>query len=289
MNSFNTAFLNLRRSPYQSLAAILLLSVTFFVGYVFSLFLLGSNEVLKYFESRPQVIAFFQVDTANETVFEVAEELQTRPYVTDLAVVTKEDALRIYQEENRDDPLLLELVTSQILPASIEVGGASLDDLVRIRQELEAAPGIDEVVLQEDILEALSSWTNSMRLVGFASVGLLTTISLLIMVTIIGMKVVTKRPAITIMRIIGASRWFIRAPFVYEGIIYGMISSIIGWVGAYAALIYLTPWLESFLSAMALFPIQPAFFALQISLGTLTGIFLGALAGAIAVSRVMRK
>lgn len=289
MKSLVNALVTIRRSPYQSLAAILLLSVTFFVGYGLSLFALGSEQVLRYFESRPQVIAFFEVDTPAEEISQTYSLMEEKPYVTETVLVSKEEALAIYQEQNREDPLLLELVTASILPASLEVSGATLDDLNKIKQDLEAVTSIEEVVLQEDVLAALAIWTTSIRIVGLASVSILAFTSLLILIIIIGMKVVTKRPAILIMRIIGASRWFIRSPFIFEGIIYGLLSSTIGWGASYATLLYLTPWLNAFLGPIELFPISPFVFIVQYALGSSLGIFLGAVAGSIAVSRVMRK
>lgn len=289
MKSLVNALITIRRSPYQSLAAILLLSVTFFVGYGLSLFALGSEQVLRYFESRPQVIAFFEVDAPVEIISQTKMLMEEKSYVTETILVSKEEALAIYQEQNREDPLLLELVTASILPASLEVSGATLNDLNKIKQDLEAIISIEEVVLQEDVLAALAIWTTSIRLVGLASVGILSFTSLLILIIIIGMKVVTKRPAILIMRIIGASRWFIRSPFIYEGIIYGVLSSTIGWGASYATLLYLTPWLNAFLGPIELFPISSLVFLGQYVLGSSLGIFLGAIAGSIAVSRVMRK
>jgi len=289
MKSLINALVTIRRSPYQSLAAILLLSVTFFVGYSLSLFALGSEQVLRYFESRPQVIAFFEVDALPEEIASTNELMKQKPYVTETTLVSKEEALTIYQEQNKEDPLLLELVTANILPASLEVSGATLSDLNRIKTDLEAVDSIEEVVLQEDVLDALAIWTTSIRLVGVASVSILAFTSLLIMIIIIGMKVVNKRPAITIMRIIGASRWFIRSPFIFEGMIYGVLSSTIGWGASYAGLLYLTPWLSEFLGPISVFPISPVVFLIQYGVGSALGIFLGATAGSIAVSRVMRK
>jgi cell division transport system permease protein len=289
MNSLSSALVTMRRSPYQSLASILILSFTFFVAYSFSLFLVGSEKVLQFFETRPQVIAFFEIETTNDQIKRVTNEVGEKDFVSGVEFVSKEEALGIYREENRDDPLLLELVTAQILPASLEVSGRSIEDLPRIRETLEDYEGIDEVILQQDIIDSLSGWTRSIRLVGVISVALLGLVSLLIMVIIIGMKVVTKRPAIKIMRLIGATRWFIKSPFVFEGVLYGLLSSLLGWVGSVIALLYLTPWLKDFLGSIPIFPVPLAFYAVQLSVGTVLGILLGAFAGAIAVGRMIKK
>jgi len=289
MNPFASALVTMRRSPYQSLASILILSFTFFVAYSFSFFLVGSEVVLSFFETRPQVIAFFEIEANNSEINEIGKSMQEKDYVSGVELVSKEEALSIYQAENKDDPLLLELVTAQILPASIEVSGNTIEDLPRIKKDLDEFDNVDEVILQQDVLDSLSSWTTSMRFVGLVSVALLSFISLLIMVVVIGMKVVAKRPAIAIMRLIGATKWFIKSPFVFEGMIYGVVSSLIGWGLSYVGLLYITPWLKEFLGTIPVFPIPQAFYAFQISIGSLLGILLGAFAGSIAVGRLIKK
>lgn len=289
MNSFASALVTMRRSPYQSLASILILSFTFFIAYVFSFFLVGSEVVLRFFETRPQVIAFFDIEADPSQINELGKQMKEKDYVSGINLVSKEEALKIYQEENKDDPLLLELVTAQILPASIEVSGYSIDDLSKIKEDLDKFDNVDEVVLQQDIVESLSSWTRSIRMVGLVSVVLLSFVSLLIMVVVIGMKVVAKRPAIAIMSLIGATKWFIKSPFVFEGVVYGLISSLIGWGLSFVGLLYITPWLKEFLGTIPIFPIPIAFYALQLSIGTLSGILLGAFAGSIAVGRMIKK
>jgi cell division transport system permease protein len=289
MNSFSSSLINMRRSPYQSLTAILLLSVTFFVGYTFSMVAYGSDQVLRYFETRPQVNAFFVLETDPTVVSAIATNLEKESFVTSVDIVSQEDAFKDHQDEYRDDPLQLELVTAKMLPASLEISANGIDDLIKIKEMLADEDSIDDVVLPEDIIEELTRWTNSMRVSGLVALSVLGFTSLLLMITMIGMKVVTKRSAINIMRIIGATPWFIRSPFVFEGMLYGLISSLIGWSMMMTALLYSTPGIKEFLGDIPLFPIDPVLFAIQFSTGTLIGMVLGALAGSLAVSRVMRK
>lgn len=289
MNPLSTALVTMRRSPYQSLVSIVILTFTFFVAYCFSFFLAGSEAVLRFFETRPQVIAFFDINAGSEQINQVGQAMKEKSYVSSIKIVSKDEALKIYQDENKDDLLLLELVTAQILPASIEVSGYNIEDLTKIKSDLSSYEKIEEVVLQDSLVESLSGWTNSIRLVGGVSVVLLSLVSLMIMVTVIGMKVVAKRPAIKIMRLIGATSWFIRSPFVFEGIVYGLVSSLLGWGLSYVALLYITPWLTEFLANIPIFPIPTAFYALQLGVGTGLGMMLGAIAGGVAVGRMIKK
>jgi cell division transport system permease protein len=288
MSALTTALIGMRRSPYQSLAAILLVTLTFFVGYSFSLFSLGSELVLRYFETQPQVIGFFQLNAPNAEIEKIATDMRNKDYVESVMVVSKDQALEQYRLENSRDPLLLELVTAEILPASIEVRGRNVTQLNQIKDDLSQSSTMDEVVYQSDLVKSLSSWTATIRNVGLASSILLVTISFLIIVIIIGMKVASKRPAITIMRIIGATRWYIRLPFLTEGMLYGLIGSVIGWSSMCVALLYLTPWLSDFLGGIKLLPVPWEILAMQLGIGTLAGMILGGFAGTVAVSRMIK-
>lgn len=288
MSHVSTALTNIRRSPYQTLAVVLLVSITFFVGYVFSLFLYSAENILRHFERTPQVIAYFQLDAPDDAIKTLETTMQSKDYVGNVVIINKERALEIYREDNKDDPLLLELVTADILPASIEVSGEDAASLPRIKEDLENAEGIDEVVYQQDVIDQLQAWTRSIRSIGLGSVVVLALTSLLLIIIVTGLKVANRRRAIQIMRIIGASKWYIRAPFVYEGIIYGIVGSLIGWAGMYLGLMYATPWLQEFLGTIPLFPLQPEFFAIQVGGGTAIGIVLGALASSFATQRLMK-
>lgn len=289
MNHISTALTNIRRSPYQSLSAILMLSITFFVAYTFSLFIVGTEQIMRYFETRPQIIAFFELDVTNQQIQAAEKEMLSKSYVDEVSVIDKQRALEIYQENNKEDPLLLELVTADILPASIEVAGSDVNSLGLIKEDLENLDGVEEVIYQQNIIDALRKWTTNVRYVGLASVSILAMTSLLIIMSVIAMKISHKRGAINIMRIIGASKWYIEAPFVYEGILYALFGSVIGWGTMYIGLLYVTPWLKEFLGPIPLLPIDPQILALQFGLGSATGLILTMLASTIAVQRVMRK
>ncbi len=288
MNPLSTALTNIRRSPIQSLTAVVIVTVTMFVAYTFSLLVLGTQEILQYFETRPQVIGFFELETPLSEIQSLKSEMENKVYVNQTKVITQEEALATYRETNQDDPLLLELVTADILPASLEVSADQVEDLAKIRNDLESEPNIEEVVFQQDIIEQLTNWTRSVRYIGLAAVAVLAITSFLIMTALISMKVAQRKQAIRIMKLIGANNWFIKAPFFFEGAIYGLSGSLIGWGGMYASLLYLTPWLKDFLGNITLFPVSAEVFALQLGLGTVIAMILGSFAGTTAAQRILK-
>lgn len=289
MSSLSTALIAMRRSPYQTLVAIVMVTLTCFVAYAFSLMILGAQTVLSYFETQPQVIAFFNLSTPTDQISTLEQTMKTKSYVEKVDVVSKEEALELYREDKQDDPLLLELVSAEILPASIEVSGKTVEDLEQIRTDLDGAPGVEEVVFQRDIIESLGTWTTSLRYIGLGVSVLLALTSFLIVTVVIGIKITAKRSTIYVMRIIGATRWYIKRPFMVEGLLYGLIGSVIGWSIMYGCLLYLTPWLQEFLSPAPLFPIHWSVLVVQFVGGTAIAMIIGMFASLTASQRLIRK
>lgn len=289
MNALATALTTIRRSPYQALISILILAVTFFVAYSFSAFLVGSKVVLDHFQTQPQVLAFFELDTELSTIESVADEMESKSYVNAVTIITQEEALELYQDDNKDDPLLLELVTADILPASVEVSGTNIGSLEQIRTDLESFDTVEDVEYQEDVISTLSSWINTLELTGLILTAVLASISFLIIMTIIAMKANAQKHKIRVMRMLGATKWYIKAPYMFEGMIYGFVGAIIGWTTMFAALLYMTPTINYILDTITLLPAPIEFYIIHAGAGILSAMILGAFASTVAVQRFIRN
>jgi len=161
MGIFQITWKHIRRSPYQALAALIIMVLTFFVVSVFSLISFGSEKLLNYFETRPQITAFLKDEVTGERVEALKAQLTETGKVANLKYISKEEALAIYREQNKDDPLLLEMVTADILPASLEVSAVDSASLPQLAQILKEAEGVEEVLFQEDVVATLTTWTQS--------------------------------------------------------------------------------------------------------------------------------
>jgi cell division transport system permease protein len=289
MNPFTSALSSIRRSPYQALVAVLTMMVTFSVLFALSFFFVGAHVVLNFYETRPQIIAFFELEASQEQIDAAKKTMESKPYVSDAHVTSKEDALKLYSQEFKESPLLLELVTSDILPASIEVSSNSITELGQIKDDLTKISGIEDVQYQESVIDTLQSWTSTTRLIGIASGVILLVLSFLVIMVIIGMRVSMQKRAIGIMRLLGASKWYVKRPFMLEGMVYGFLGALLGWGISICGLLYITPWAQSFLSEVSLFPIPLEFFAIQLGSGLVIGLLLGAFAGQVAAGRLIRN
>lgn len=279
---------NIRRSPYQSIAAILLLIVTLFVAQAFALIVFGFHEILAYFETQPQVTAFFTNEASASAILAIKTELEQENFVESVRYVSKEEALGIYQEQNKQDPLLLEMVSAEILPASLEISAREIEALPLIRQRIGESPNIEEVAYQQDVVEKLEKWSRAIQFMGASIVGLLTFASVLVLIVIISLKVASKRHEIATMRLLGASSWYIRGPFILEGSLYGFVGACIAWIILVLGVMYAKSAVLMFLDTI---PTTATDITTLTAIGLMAmvaGAMLGMLASLIAVKRFYR-
>lgn len=296
MNLIGITWTHIRRSPYQALLAVLTMFLTLLVSCFFFVTSVGSVLVLRYFEGKPQITVFFTDKTGVEEAKALEQTLMTTGKVAGVKYVSKEDALAIYREQNKNDPLLLEMVTADILPSSLEISATEPSFLRELEPIIKQSKGVDEVVFQKDVLDTLLSWTRAIRIIGATLAGLLALDALLVVMTIIGMKIAFKKTEVEILTLIGASPWYIRFPFIIEGGIYGVVGATAAWGFIVAAILWLRPGLLAFLGivpAIAGFLRDPATSAFLIPVAVLLGLLigvgflLGGVGSLIAVSRYL--
>ena len=288
MTQQHTVLKHIRRSPYQSIAAIFMTAVTFFIVSVFALVVLGAGSMLAFFESRPQVTAFFKDTTLPSEIESLKQTIGQTIAVQDMRYISKDDALAIYQRQNIDNPLLLEMVTADILPASLEVSAKNVESLETIAQIMQNNSSVEEVVFQKDVIDTLKKWVGGIRMTGIVLSSLLIFASLITIIMILGLKFTARKAEITTLTLLGATSWYIRGPFVAEGIIYAMTGAILGWGLSYLTLLYLTPNIVAFLQDIVILPVP--FWVMLVILGgeVLLACLIGAFASLIATRRYGR-
>lgn len=278
----------IRRSPYQAISAILIMTLTFLTVSIFAIISLLSIRIIDYFESRPQISVFFEPDTSQELITSATQKLEATGKTSAINFISQEEALAIYREFNKDEPLLVELVSADILPPSLDVKATEVGDLPELAAIAQESEGVDRVIFQKDIVDTLSKWTNAFRQIGLAVIIILSVVSVFVILTIIGIKITNRRGEIEIMKLIGASDWFIRTPFILEGIFYSCVGALLGWSVSYGALLIFGPSLQSFFSGVPVFPIEPVNMLIILVIQLIAAILLGAFASFIAVFRYLK-
>ena len=266
---------HIRRSPNQALAATLTMFLTFLVAGVFFLASMASVSILGFFEGKPQITVFFTPKAGQVEADALKKKLEATGKVASTRFVSKDEALSIYREQNKNDPLLLEMVTADILPASLEVSATDPQFLAQLAPVIQGSDGVDEVVYQRDVVESLLAWTNAIRLVGGALALLLGIDSLLIIGTVIAMKIALKRDEVEILTLVGASPWTIRAPFIIEGGTYGSVGAALASLILIGIIVWARPMLFGFLGMIPVLHLLFASLTSPVFLLSAAGFFAG--------------
>jgi len=245
--------ISLRRAPYQSLAAFLVL--------FFSLLLIGSillstnflSGLLGYVETRPQVTVYFQTKTSASDIARLKDELTKQTdKVSQVKYISKEDAFKTYKELNKDNSMLLEMVSADILPASIEIRVKKPVYLSEIAAFVKKQPGVDEVDFQKDISDKLLKLTTAVRVSALTLFTFLVIMSIVVLTTTIMFKIALKKDEIELLRLIGASKGYIRRPFMGEAVFLGITAALAAFAVILGVIYILKPFLEGYLRGVSL-------------------------------------
>lgn len=288
MAVLKTTWHHARRTPYQAFAAVFIMMQTFFIITIFTLFVFGSARVISYVESLPQVMAFFKPEAKQDQIDAVGEKLKATGKISRLEFVSQKEALQIYREQNKDEPLLSELVDATVLPSSYNISTHNIADLSEISSQLQKSSYIQKVIFPKDVIANLTSITNALRKVGIIASAILALDAIFIMIIIVGIKISQRREEIEIMRLLGATNWYIRWPFILEGMMYGVLGAIVGWIVAMAAFWYTIPFLTSFLRGIPIFPFPIEFLAGLLGVEIIIAILLGSFSSFLAVLRYLK-
>ena len=283
------------------MAAIFVLSLTFFVATLVSILLYSSSQVLKYFETRPQVIAFLKDTAKEDDINNLQDKLKGDQRIREVKYVSREDALTIYKKATSGNPLLGELVSPDIFPASLEFSVKDLAFAQEVINLVKEDPIVDSVGFTaalggesdlENVVGRLRTVTTYIKVGGGIFTGILSIASFMVILITITMRMMSRREEIEILNLIGATKSFIRSPIIIEAMVYSGLGVLIGWATSFIIILYSAPGVVSYFGEIPVLPRQ------TLDLLILFGIILGAeiifgfvlaLSGSLlAISRVRR-
>ena len=269
----NETLTSIRRTPYQSLATFLVLFVTLFLSAVLIVTFGFLYSLLDYVETRPQVTAYFQTNMTQDEILKVKDQLIASGKVASIKYISKEEAFKIYKETNKNNPLLLEMVSSEILPPSLEVYAKKPIFLSEIAEFFKKQPGIDEVNFQKDIVGRLLNLTNVVKKSGIIFFSFLIFMTIIVLTTNTLFKISLKKDEIELLQLLGASKFYIEKPFLLEGSFLGICASTIAFLILSGILFYLNPFLSSYFREIN--ELNLIIFNLKLNIWPLNEIFLG--------------
>lgn len=257
-------WMSIKRAPFQSLAIFLILFFTVFLSTLIFIGLTFLYSFLNYIETRPQVTVYFQNTASTEQIFRLRDELTQSGKILSIKYISKEEAFNIYKNMNKDNPLLLEMVSSDILPASLEIYAKKPIFLPQIAEYLKKQPGVDEVIFQKDIISKLVTATNTIRMITIFFFSFLIIMTTIILFVIFSFKIALKKEEIHLLQLIGATKNYVCSPFLKEASFFGFFSSLISFFIIIIAVLYFEPFLQSYLRGIDSLSLNLVFYNLNI-------------------------
>ena len=296
---FKSGFRNTFRNAWLSTAATAIMAVTLLIMtfFAFSIFFVRSqlNEV----QQKIDLTVFISDDAKDEQIKALQNKVLQSGGVESVEFVSKADALKRLENSSEEGKKLAKSATEigNPLPASLEVKLEKLDDIGGINKQIRELP--EAVIITETsydsrddnrkgVIENVIKISNGVTRVGAILSIVFLVIALLIIFNTIRMAIFTRREEIEIMKLVGATKWFIRGPFIVEGSMYGVF-------GATIATIALIPigrvagqfLVDKFNAGQAMAYFGTNFWLVVLCIYAL-GIFIGAVSSWLAISRHLK-
>jgi len=227
--------------------ALFLLGISFLIG-------VNLEFIFQTVEAQMEIQAYLKKDVQKGEVSKTIEQVKKIQGVTEVKYISREDALEELKAMFGDKASVLDgLGGENPLPASIRVKTDGAEEIENVAFELNKMDVVDEVIFQKEISRRLSSIGRAIQYVSYGGVIIVGLVAVMVIGNSIRLTINSRRHEISIMKLVGATDGFIVGPFLLEGVVLGVMGSILG--ALFAVLLYL--WI--FKSMLTLMPFLPLF------------------------------
>jgi cell division transport system permease protein len=292
-----SGFTNFFRNIWLSLAATSIMTITLFIiSTIFVLYTL-TNLSIENIKDKVGITAYFNNQTSEREILNVKAEIELMPNVESVQYIPKTVAKEIFLEIHKNEPLLLETInefkdSENPLPNSFAIRATDLEQYASISETLRSdryAPYFERVRDNSKVIDRLFSITNTIKNLGVVLTAVFVVVTIMVMFNTIRLTIYNRRQEVEIMRLVGATNWYIRLPFIIEGMLYGVIATILTSAIMFAALFYMSDRVQQLLSLDSIGGSLTNAMMLQIVILNVTlGLGLGIIASSIAMRRYLR-
>lgn len=236
-----TAF---RRAPLLTGLSAAMIALSLFVVGLFGVATHNIRVVLDRVESRVEVVAYLHDDATAEEIDALQVEIRTIPQVRDVLYITRQQALEMARQQLDDFESMLSELDTNPFPASVEVtlqpGQRSADAVHRVANVAGAYPFVEDVRYGQDWLDKVYLLRRVAAAAAVVVGGAFAAVAALIIGAAIRLAIFARRDEIAIMRLVGATDWFIRRPFLLEGLLTGILGSLLALPATYAVFYFIS-------------------------------------------------
>ncbi|KYZ76519.1 cell division protein FtsX [Anaerosporomusa subterranea] len=282
------AISSLRRNGLMSVASITTVALSLLILGMFLIMVLNLNNMASVLESQVQISVYLNDNLKESEIRALGDKIAKTPGVQQATFISKDQALIRFKERlGEQQGILTTLGDSNPLPNAYEIKADDPDNVRTIAQQIGQYDGVENAKFSQNVVDQLFSLTRMIRIVGIALIIFLAFAALFIISNTIRITVFARRKEIGIMKYVGATDWFIRWPFLIEGIIMGFTGSMIAVILLFQAYSTLT---QRVYETLAFLPIIPKYPFLQIISVILmvVGMLIGATGSTISLRRFLK-
>lgn len=220
------AFLQIFRNKAMSLASIFAIMAMLLILSIFFILVININTAAQAIQQDYDSIELFLKEgTSEEQAHEIIAAFEKEKGVEDVYYKTKEDAMADFRTRWGDNAYLLDSLTENPLPDSIVILISDLEQASDLAKDAAGYEGVEDVKFYKDTVDKLLKATHFIQIAAVVVMVFLIIVSVVVVTNTIKLTVVNRSNEIGIMKYVGATNWFIRGPFLAEGIIIGIISA----------------------------------------------------------------
>ena len=283
------------RDSGSSIATVFVMVIAISLVTFLMLFQGTAAFVITSLESRVDISTYFLGTVFEEEILQVRDELVKLDDVRDVQYISKDKALEKFLEEHKGDEVILaslEAVGSNPLLSSLNIRTWDSSSYLKVTDFLEESFGglISKVDFEErePVIQRLDGLTSGIQTFGILFTIILGIVAVLVAFNTIRLAIYSTREEIEVMRLVGASNWFIRGPFVVQGVIVGIVAAFISLLLFIPATLFLAGPLENLISGFNIFQYFLSNIFVIFLVQLLVGVILGMISSAIAVRRYLK-
>jgi cell division transport system permease protein len=218
-------FTNLRRNFLMTSAAVLTVTVSLALVGGALLLKRGVDKATLQWRGGVELSVFMKADASPTESEAVERELRAMPEVKRIKYVSQADAYEEFRRMFANSPEFQESLTVEQMPPSYRVVPHQAEQVDLIGERFDNRPGVEEVVYAKDTVKALLKVTKILQLMLWGVALVLLLAAALLILNTIRMAIFARRREVAVMKLVGATNWFIRVPFMFEGLFQGLIGA----------------------------------------------------------------
>jgi cell division transport system permease protein len=283
------AFGSLRRNYFMTIAALVTVFLSILVLGGVLLFVFTTDALLQDVEEKVEITVYLKTnpDPEPDQITAMQSDITSWTEVKNCVYVSKADALARMKEWFKDSPEVLDSLSGNPLPASFEITLADPQTVDEVAARFEGDPIVDEVRYGEEIAKKLFAFTAQARNFMVIFIVLLGVVAILLISNTIRLSIFARKREVEIMKLVGATNWFIRWPFLIEGVTVGLIGALAAAAVVLAMNSYLLGKVRDNIAFLTV-PLDAVPYTLLIVMLLAVGVVIGAVGSAIGLRRFLK-